>query len=122
MVIMLAIGHKVYGFQPGQGLDIFTLQNMEVWCFLEGTNHRSHTVTGPICVGMFHHLPVHEVQHVPDSLGHMRTGLVLHHDDTPCEHSGTLSLYGSMNVSLSRIVLYIDGHIKVDNSWYQETE
>jgi hypothetical protein len=34
------------------------------------------------------HLPVHGVQCVLDSAGHMGTGVVVQHDGTPCEHAG----------------------------------
>jgi hypothetical protein len=38
------------------------------------------------------------MQYVQASVGHMGTGFVMHHDDTPCELAGTLSPDGSTKV------------------------
>jgi hypothetical protein len=63
---------------------------------------------------MAQHPPEHGAQCVLDSACHMGTGVVVQHNDTPCEHAGTLSLDdGTVVLEGSTLALFVDGDVRV---------
>jgi hypothetical protein len=87
-----------------------------------GWTHGNHTVTGPSCTVVIQHLPTHEVQHVFDNAGHMGTGVVIQHNDTPHEDARMLCLDGGTKVwQGSTIQLCTDGDVRVRKCQHEQS-